>query len=298
MFEDLPPGQVYDLGEFDRGVVAAAQQLLLKLIKSGLLDQGQAATVAKLLFGMSRIPYPADPFGAKVCITSPRRRFGDVETFHWWDIEYENGVWSIQSAGHFYRPSTGGDSFKNMAWYAAPEEPAMYEDHLDQLWMVPDARSFEDAVDEIDFSEDGYEIEISDEDSDQESGESDDVADDSVGYLANSDEVESDDEPLPPLQIVPRRADEVKLAEAIDQQAVESFPARHAYGAENCDECGISLDECGLYIDGRTRGTGQWSNMCAACFARCGEGIGWGIGQLYARQIDDQWRLVAGFEGE
>ena len=38
------------------------------------------------------------------------------------------------------------------------------------------------------------------------------------------------------------------------------------------------------------------ANMCASCFELKGSGIGWGRGQLYAKQADGTWRLVAGFQ--
>ena len=36
--------------------------------------------------------------------------------------------------------------------------------------------------------------------------------------------------------------------------------------------------------------------MCAKCFERNGDELGWGKGQLYARQTDGMWRLVFGFD--
>jgi hypothetical protein len=50
-----------------------------------------------------------------------------------------------------------------------------------------------------------------------------------------------------------------------------------------------------LFVDGKLRGEANWVNMCAACFLQKGEGIGWGVGQLYARQADERWRLLRGF---
>jgi len=35
--------------------------------------------------------------------------------------------------------------------------------------------------------------------------------------------------------------------------------------------------------------------MCVPCFLRKGDGVEWGTGQLYARQPNGDWRLVAGF---
>jgi hypothetical protein len=38
--------------------------------------------------------------------------------------------------------------------------------------------------------------------------------------------------------------------------------------------------------------------MCVDCFNDRGVGIGFGKGQLYARQPNGDWRLVAGFQPE
>jgi hypothetical protein len=50
-----------------------------------------------------------------------------------------------------------------------------------------------------------------------------------------------------------------------------------------------------LFIDRRLHGQSSWSHLCAKCFIRMGEGVGWGKGQLYARQPNKDWRMVAGF---
>ncbi len=56
------------------------------------------------------------------------------------------------------------------------------------------------------------------------------------------------------------------------------------------------LAQRGLFVDGRLRNDLMWGNMCAACFNSKGAGIGWGEGQLYARQPNGDWRMVAGFQ--
>jgi hypothetical protein len=59
-------------------------------------------------------------------------------------------------------PSTGGDSFTTLQWRAMPDEPAILDDYLKDLWMVPDIKPFAQAVDEIEFASGGYRIEVSD----------------------------------------------------------------------------------------------------------------------------------------
>ena len=90
-------------------------------------------------------------------------------------------------------------------------------------------------------------------------------------------------------------AHESDLAELIDARAVDDAVPQFADGIERCHLCQCNLTERGLFVDGSLRGQGGWVNMCARCFGRAGSGIGWGKGQLYSRQPDGKWRLVAGF---
>jgi hypothetical protein len=61
-----------------------------------------------------------------------------------------------------------------------------------------------------------------------------------------------------------------------------------------CDRCCGSFSEEKYMIDGKLRGAGAWGFMCADCFGFVGEGIGWGVGQLYLKE-KDKWLLVGGF---
>jgi len=65
-----------------------------------------------------------------------------------------------------------------------------------------------------------------------------------------------------------------------------------------CDQCGRSLEHFSIFIDGRLKGDSMWGIMCADCFKSQGEGIGYGKGQLYLRQGNGGWLLVAGFPPE
>lgn len=61
---------------------------------------------------------------------------------------------------------------------------------------------------------------------------------------------------------------------------------------DNCDLCGCSLKSQKYFVDGQVLGLG-WGIMCAGCFDKKGDGIGYGKGQLY-KNMDDSWQLVAG----
>jgi hypothetical protein len=45
-------------------------------------------------------------------------------------------------------------------------------------------------------------------------------------------------------------------------------------------------------VDGKVRNSHVWANMCSDCAFFCGDGIGWGMGQLYLK--DEKGRLLVG----
>jgi hypothetical protein len=69
---------------------------------------------------------------------------------------------SVASGGHFRRPSTGGDSFTTMNWLAIPGEAPEFDDYLETLTIVPDVKSFADAVSSIDFTAEAYTLKVED----------------------------------------------------------------------------------------------------------------------------------------
>ena len=67
----------------------------------------------------------------------------------------------------------------------------------------------------------------------------------------------------------------------------------HPAPPDDCGLCGKPLDRYAYFVDGQTD-DGAWSDMCFPCFADHGEGIGWGVGQLYWKLANAEWRLIAG----
>ena len=86
--------------------------------------------------------------------------------------------------------------------------------------------------------------------------------------------------------MTPGDALEKMLAATVDASEVDGSEPQAADDIEKCDFCGCTLSARGLFVDGRLGGQLMWGNMCAQCFVENGEGIGWGKGQLYARQPD------------
>jgi len=289
----------YEFNSRDRALLQAAATLLKKVAEAATTRPAQLVSVAKLQHVLSALPKPTSGLKVSVSVASPRGKFGDIETMHWWEVGVEEDRLSITSGGHYYDPSTGGDTFTTMTWEAIPEEPAEFSDYRGSLWMVPDVRSFPEGVASIDFNSGVYSVEITDDDNplleEGDDSEEEEIEDDEEEAGDDADVDEADEEESEHWSIHPVDAVEKKLAAIVNSDQVDANEPVYAYGAQNCDFCGCALDGRGLYVDGRLHGRLMWGNMCAACFGRCGQGIGWGIGQLFARQPDGKWRMVAGW---
>ena len=64
-----------------------------------------------------------------------------------------------------------------------------------------------------------------------------------------------------------------------------------------CDLCRCLLEDGKYMVDGSIKGTSAWGFMCPDCAVFCGDGIGWGTGQLYLKD-ESGWLLVGGFDEE
>jgi CheY-like chemotaxis protein len=157
---DMPESYRFD--RKDRALLTAASGLLKKAANAEILRPAELVSVAKLQHVLSLLPRATHDLEITVSVLGPRRKFDEIETWHYWDIGIEGTRISISSGGHFHQPSTGGDSFTTMNWTAVPEEPAELEDYRGTLWMVPDVQSFPEAVSVIEFASGAYRIEIID----------------------------------------------------------------------------------------------------------------------------------------
>jgi hypothetical protein len=156
--------ECYQFDTKDHVILRAAATLLKKVAVAEATTPAQLVSVAKLQHVLSLLPRTASGIDVSVSVSSPRRNFDDIETFHWWEVAVEGERLAISSGGHFYRPSTGADTFTTMTWAAIPEEPSELDDYRESLWMVPDVRSFPDGVASVDVASGGYKVEVTDED--------------------------------------------------------------------------------------------------------------------------------------
>ena len=113
----------YSFDARDRALLTAAA-VLLKKVAAATLRPAEMVSVAKLQHVLSHLPRVTPDLEITVSVRGPRRRFGEIETWHYWEIGIEGEQLSMSSGGYFYQSSTGGDSFTTMSWSAVPgQEP-------------------------------------------------------------------------------------------------------------------------------------------------------------------------------
>lgn len=290
---DTDPDSLYQLSNQDRDIIAAALSLLDKLTHSTLATPAQRVSIAKLQHVFSRLPRVSHGLDVTVELTSPPYMFITVETFYWWTLRIEDDALSVTYSGHYDHPDTGGDTFTVMTWKAIPGEQAELSDFLPQLRVVPDVQSFPAIADTLDLESGSYTLEITDN---ANPLLVDDDYDDAI-RSAGGDPDNIVEDMLPEITVLATDAPataEDRIRAKLDPNETRGKEAQFAYGISACDLCGCDLNRKSLFIDGALRGQPGWANMCADCFERHGSGIGWGVGQVYSRQTDARWRLVAG----
>ena len=316
-------GRRYQFNGRDLALVSAAHTLLSKIATSTAIRPAELVSLAKLLHVFSRLPLVTPGLEVTLSLAGPSRQFGDIETRHHWDVSIEGDRLDVSSGGYFSRPSTGGDTFTTMSWSATPDAPCELCDYRRTLTIVPDVQSFPEAVAALEMNSGHYELDVIDDSNvllDDLGAASLDSAQERVLQVLNRcgpEEVESvreggtddfgqkDDaaDEVPEDQhetsdrwtVITGDAFEQRLAATIVADEVNQNVAQYAYNVEDCGACGCQLEQRVLFVDGCFRGQSMWGNMCAQCFAEKGAGIGWGRGQLYARQADGTWRMLAGF---
>ncbi|EMI56266.1 hypothetical protein [Rhodopirellula sallentina] len=151
----------YIFDDTDREVVKIAMHLLGKIWQSELVsdkDKEVVAAMGSLLNDSPDVVH--EYFDASLTLTGPRRQFGDHEIYHYWTVEFQGGEIHIGAGGHFYRPTTGGDSFRSFSWDAVPGAVTDCHDYSDNLRIVDDAQPFGSEVMAIDLSEAGYQLRL------------------------------------------------------------------------------------------------------------------------------------------
>ena len=298
----------YQLSSFDRKLLAQVTQALVRCFASPKTTWAEKTSIAKLLHVFSRVPARSSPVSVEVGFSSPRCRFDPEEIYFWLDIGVSDRSLTIRFGGHYHHPSSGGDSFSVFSWSAIPGQEPERTSHLASLRVVTALIDPMEALQDMTTSPSMDHLEVIDptnelledeapEDDLVEGEAPDEDASSDCDYGGSPDDIDGDaPDELP-------RGVSVSLVTAADRSLlakfsslrVQSTSAGEAYGIETCDGCGVQLSTVGLLVDGQAP-DGAWGNYCAACSFALGLTIGWGKGQLYARQTDGTWHGVAGFE--
>ena len=276
---DVPDN--YCLNSRDQSVIANAIQLVEKILRADFITAAEIVSVAKVLHVLKRLPQRSTELTVTISLSGPTRQFGEHRIYHFWQVNVFDSEVEISSGGHFYRKSTGGDTFTCMHWSAQPGFEADYGDYLEQHKIVDDAQPFDQEIATMDLSQAGYTLSVTDDDNPllEEIGESD--------QEKQSGEVES-----PEVKYTEAEQQLVKLADLAEGRRRGDY---YSNPPERCDACGCEIAQRAFFVDARLRGQIMFASLCAECFLAKGEGIGWGQGQLYQREPDCQWLLVAGF---
>jgi hypothetical protein len=150
----------YQFTSRDKSLIEAGILLLRKLATAPMTKPGQLKTVTKALQALLSLPEVPEGLDVYITVTSPNRKYpGSIETFSSWDIRIEDSHLCFESGGGF-----DGDGFTSMTWDASPGQTADYRDHREDCRVVPDLQTFQAGVENINFFEKGYGLEMYDTD--------------------------------------------------------------------------------------------------------------------------------------
>jgi hypothetical protein len=286
----------HQLTSLDTGLIARARQLLSDSIQAKLVTPAQLISIAQVDNALARLPRATDAGVISISIVGPRHNHGDIETHFAWTVSTEGEAIILRCGGYFSRPSTGGDSFTTLSWASSPGDAPQLEDYREELQIVPNLESLMTGVPDLLSKRGGYRLTVEDEgnrwlEDDSESEESEETNLEAEDLPDSDDTIQATGWSMDPVDELEQRA-----AFIVDVNEVNSRDAEFAHGIDQCGSCRCELSQRGFAVDARMKGQLLWGNFCIACFLRDCEGIGWGKGQLYAKQPDGEWRLVAGFE--
>jgi hypothetical protein len=154
--------KLYKYKTRDQTLVAAALKFLRKVAVATITKPGQLKTVAKLAYILTKFPEVPDGGFISVMVSGPSRKYGELSTFHYWEVKVDGTTLTISSGGNFSGPF-GSDAFTSMTWDATPGAFPDFYDYRESLRMVPDVKSFPEGIDGVSFSEGGYNLEMYDE---------------------------------------------------------------------------------------------------------------------------------------
>ena len=177
----------YILSQDDAIVINATKQLLWKIARWESISAMQLEVLAHVLQVFENLPSVSPEITATIQLISPTREYGSHLIHHFWEVEVEAMEIKVLSGGHFYRPSTGGDSFTSMIWRASPGFASEHSDYLHVI--VDDAKPYDIEVRDIDLSDSGYTLSVTDDYEEvigKESKEQEDQVDEESSSVSSS----------------------------------------------------------------------------------------------------------------
>jgi hypothetical protein len=268
--------------DFDGLALDCLQATVRTLLHRDDLAPRHLAALAKLMLGLKRLPLVTPGLNVRLTLSTE----GEVES-RWWDVHLTEDQFAVEWTGWVTGPF-GSDSISGEPFEAEPGQ-APCGSLWEQEWLseLPGIAEWAD-------------VEIEDESQDSElDWEHDDCRvfvqalmrdeDDQADGEDEEDERDEEDEWDDAL-----RDPSKSLASLVDLERARREPT-FANPSERCDLCSVRLADDEYFIDGAVKGAGTWANMCPQCHLERGEGIGWGFGQLFMRQEDGSWLMVAGF---
>lgn len=150
------------LDRADWRIVRGLKTVLWQLTRSTKLSSArQLEAVAGVLGFLEELPRASREDDIEISLYGRRRKFKNgVEIFRYWTIRIEGQTLEVTSAGSYFNPATGGDSFTSQYWCVEPGCDPMFSDYRDDLWMVPYLGDLSDELAEMNLKKDGIEVEI------------------------------------------------------------------------------------------------------------------------------------------
>ena len=160
--EDEDEEDGFLLDREDWRIVRGLKKALWQLVRSTKLSSArQLEAVAGVLGFLEDMPRAIRQDDIEIGLRGRQRKFKNgVEISRYWTIRIEGQVLEVTSAGSYFNPSTGGDSFTSQYWCVEPSCDPMFSDYRDDLWMVPYLGDLADELAEMDLKKDGVEVEI------------------------------------------------------------------------------------------------------------------------------------------
>ncbi len=292
---------VYELSGGDFEMVGAVTRILEAAMREPGVSWAQKASIAAMLHLLTRLPAVSSVEDMELQFTGARKRFSDAEIYFYLSVETQDDSLAIRFGGHFYRLSSGGDSFTVFRWSASPGDESELCDFTEVLGVLPSYVDPFQAFAKMPDDLRQYTLRVADNENSLLADVEEECEPD-VGDVAEASETDADDEDNDndedvgcPVIVTPATQADQQFLRQLGLQSIQKKSAGGAYGAETCDGCRIDLSNVGLFVDGNSPRLG-WGNYCAACCLKDGLQVGRGLGQLYAVQPDGRWLGVAGFD--